>query len=184
VIANSNEEVTIAQTSIQEYYGSDARLMSAKSMLETVQSITGQLTLFLGGVAAISLFVAGVGITNTMFVSVMERTREIGIMKAIGYRPRDILLMFLSEASINGLLGGLLGAVTGSLLSFVLGGGMATMRMGPQARGASSSGFTPIITVDLLMFAIFFPIAISIIAGLYPAWRGSRLNTVTALKYE
>ncbi len=182
VIASTPEDVTAVQTGIQEYYGADARIMSAKSMLETVQSITGQLTLFMGGVAVISLFVAGVGITNTMFVSVMERTREIGIMKAIGYRPKDILMMFLSEASINGLLGGILGTITGTFLSFFLGGGMPNMRM-PGAHGPGA-GFQPVITTQLLMFSIFFPIIISIVAGMYPAWRGSRLNTVTALKYE
>ena len=185
VIANSNDDVATATASVQDYFGANARIMSAASMLATVQSITSQLTLFMGGIAVVSLFVAGVGITNTMFVSVMERTREIGIMKAIGYRPKDILLMFLGEASITGMIGGIIGTVAGTLLSFILGGAlpMSNVRFGAPARGASS-GFSPVITTDLLIFSLLFPIGISVIAGLYPAWRGSRLNTVLALKYE
>ena len=120
VLANSPDEVAIAQAGVQEYFGTNARIMSAQSMLETVQSITNQLTFFMGGIAAVSLFVAGVGITNTMFVSIMERTREIGVLKAIGYRAGNILTMFLAEASINGVIGGMLGTITGMLLSFLL----------------------------------------------------------------
>jgi len=190
VIANSPEDVAIAQADVQSYFGTNARITSAQSMLETVQSITGQLTFFMGGIAAVSLFVAGVGIANTMFVSIMERTREIGVMKAIGYRASSILMMFLAEASITGIVGGLLGTVTGSLLSFLLSGGLSGMGMGmgPRMGGGSStttsSGFTPVITPQLVMFSLFFPIGISVLAGLYPAWRASKLNIVTALKYE
>jgi len=186
VIANSPEDVNAVTTIVQEYFGTNARIMSASAMLETVQSITGQLTFFMGGIAAVSLFVAGVGIANTMFVSVMERTREIGVMKAIGYRPRDILRLFLAEASITGIVGGFLGTITGALLSFLLSGGFSTMRMGPGIPGARSTttGFMPVISPELITFSLLFPIGISVLAGLYPAWRASRLNTVTALKYE
>lgn len=183
VICNSPEEVAVAQASIQNYFGTNARIFSAQSMLETVRSITNQLSFFMGGIAAVSLFVAGVGITNTMFVSIMERTREIGIMKAIGYRARNILTMFLAEASITGIIGGLIGTVTGSLLSFLLTTGLPSFRMGPVHRG-ESGGFSPIITPELMTFSLLFPIGISVVAGLYPAWRASRLNIVLALKYE
>lgn len=183
VIANSQDEVTVAQASIQNYFGSNARIMSAQSMLETVQSITNQLSFFMGGIAAVSLFVAGVGITNTMFVSIMERTREIGIMKAIGYRARNILTMFLAEASITGVIGGLIGTVTGTLLSFLLTTGLPSFRMGPVGR-PGTGGFSPVITPELMTFSLLFPIGISVVAGLYPAWRASRLNIVLALKYE
>jgi len=188
VLANSPEEVAIAQTGVQEYFGTNARIMSAQSMLETVQSITNQLTFFMGGIAAVSLFVAGVGITNTMFVSIMERTREIGVLKAIGYRAGNILTMFLAEASITGVIGGILGTITGMLLSFLLSGGLGSIRVGGPtmggARASSSTGFIPVISPNLVMFSLLFPIGISIVAGLYPAWRASRLNIVLALKYE
>jgi ABC-type antimicrobial peptide transport system permease subunit len=182
VIANSREEVALVQAALQNYYGVNVRVNSAQSMLETVKTITNQLSFFMGGIAAVSLFVAGVGITNTMFVSIMERTREIGVMKAIGYKARDILTMFLAEASMTGLVGGILGTMSGSLLSFLLSGGMPSLRMGHADR--ASSGFLPIISPDLIMFSLLFPIGISIVAGLYPAWRASRLNIVLALKYE
>jgi putative ABC transport system permease protein len=191
VIANSPEEVNAVTTSVQEYFGSNARIMNAKSMLESVQSITSQLTLFMGGVGAISLFVAGVGITNTMFVSIMERTREIGVLKAIGYRARNILTMFLAEASITGIIGGFLGTIIGVLLAFLLSGGLSGMMGGSgmggpggSSRATASSGFTPVISSQLIAFSLIFPIGISIVAGLYPAWRASRLNIVNALKYE
>jgi len=193
VIANSPDVVTLVQESVQTYFGTNARIIGAQAMLETVQSITSQLTFFLGGIAAVSLFVAGVGITNTMFVSIMERTREIGILKAIGYRSRNILTMFLAEASLTGIIGGILGTITGILLSFLLSGGLSGMGVGMRApvpmmggasRASSSTGFTPAITPDLVAFSLLFPIGISILAGLYPAWRASRLNIVLALKYE
>jgi putative ABC transport system permease protein len=193
VIANSPEEVSLAQTNIQDYFGTNVRVMGAQSMVETVSSITNQLTIFMGGIGAVSLFVAGVGITNTMFVSIMERTREIGVLKAIGYRARNILTMFLAEASMTGVIGAFLGTIIGVLLSFLLSGGLAGMgmgggmggqrTMGPSQPGLSV-GFKPLITSDLMMFSLLFPIGISIVAGLYPAWRASRLNIVLALKYE
>jgi putative ABC transport system permease protein len=191
VIASSPDEVTAVTESVQEYFGSDARIMSSQSMLETIQSVTNQLTLFMGGIAAVSLFVAGIGITNTMFVSIMERTREIGVMKAIGYRARDILTLFLAEASITGIIGGFLGTIAGTVLSFLLSGSLsvAGMGAGPRivggpSRTTTSTGFTPVITSQLTAFSLLFPIGISVLAGLYPAWRASRLNIVTALKYE
>lgn len=191
VIASSADGVTALTTSVQEYFGSDARIMNAKTMLETVQSVTNQLTYFMGGVGAVSLFVAGVGITNTMFVSIMERTREIGVMKAIGYRAGDILKLFLAEASLTGVAGGFLGTIAGTLLSYLLSGSLSGMSMGmgpPRTGGGSSTttstGFTPVISTQLMTFSLLFPIGISVLAGLYPAWRASRLNIVTALKYE
>jgi len=192
VISSSPEAVNTVTESVQEYFGSDVRIMNAKSMLETVQSVTNQLTYFMGGIAAVSLFVAGVGITNTMFVSIMERTREIGIMKAIGYRARDVLTLFLAEAGTTGVVGGFLGTIAGTLLSFLLSGGLSGMGMGmgpPRTPGGSSgstasAGYTPLITPQLMAFSLLFPIGISILAGLYPAWRASRLKIVLALKYE
>jgi len=189
VIADSPETVASVQTQLQEYYGTNARIMGAQAMLETVQSITGQLTLFLGGIAAISLFVAGIGTTNTMFVSIMERTREIGIMRAIGYKSIDVLTMFLAEATITGIAGSLLGTITGILLSFILSGSLPRMTtgarvpMGPMGGGGGMT-FMPAVTLDLIIFSLLFPIGIAVLAGLYPAWRASKLNIVLALKYE
>ena len=149
------------------------------------------MTVFLGSIGAVSLFVAAVGITNTMFVSVMERTREIGILKALGYRPRQIMAMFLSEAALSGVVGGVGGTILGYALSFILGGSLSSfsglgMGGGPpgQTSSTSSTTFTPVFTPEQIAFSLLFPIGIAVLAGLYPAWRASRMNAVVALKYE
>jgi len=196
VIAASPDVVNSVLTSIQDYFGGSVRVMSSSAMLQTVQSITGSMTLFLGGVAAVTLVVAAVGITNTMFVSVMERTREIGILKAIGFRPKQIMGLFLSEAALTGVAGAIMGTVVGVLLSFLLGGNISPFSSVP--RGGSSGGFggsaggvartsasySPVFSTQLFAFSLLFPIGLAVLAGLYPAWRASRMNAVTALKYE
>ncbi|MGQ9542500.1 MAG: ABC transporter permease [Candidatus Bathyarchaeia archaeon] len=190
VIAESPSVVDSVVESIQNYFGGNARVFSSSALLQTVQSITTQLTIFLGGVAVVTLFVAAVGITNTMFVSVMERTREIGILKALGYSPKQILSLFLAEATLTGILGSIFGTMLGVGLSFFLGGGIPTFRFPspPGARaatGQSSYGaYAPVFSPELIMFSLLFPIGIAVLAGLYPAWRASRMNAVTALKYE
>ena len=167
--------------------------MNAGSMVSSVESITSQMTVFLGSIGAVSLFVAAVGITNTMFVSVMERTREIGILKALGYKPKQIMGLFLSEAALSGILGGIGGTILGYVLSFIIGGALPMsggFRMGGGPPGqasstsASSTTLTPVFTPELIAFSLLFPIGIAILAGLYPAWRASRMNAVVALKYE
>lgn len=190
VVAESPDVVDSVVTLIQNYFGSNARIFSSSAMLETVQSITSQMTLFMGGVAVVTLVVAAVGITNTMFVSVMERTREIGILKAIGYGPKQILSLFLSEAALTGVVGSIFGTLVGVVLSFFLGGGISSMSFSPPGPGGpgrssqSSSSYAPVFSSELMVFSLIFPIGIAVLAGLYPAWRASRMNAVTALKYE
>jgi putative ABC transport system permease protein len=194
VITNTAGDVTTVQQEIVSYYGTNVRVMNAGSMVSSIESITSQMTVFLGSIGAVSLFVAAVGITNTMFVSVMERTREIGILKALGYRPRQIMAMFLSEATLSGIVGGVGGTILGYVLSFILGGSLSSsfggfrIGGGPPGQGssasASSTTFTPVFTPELIAFSLLFPIGIAVLAGLYPAWRASRMNAVVALKYE
>jgi len=196
VIAKSPDEVNTVITSLTNYFGANARIMSSSAFLSTVQSITSQLTIFLGSVATVSLFVAGVGITNTMYISVIERTREIGVLKALGFRPTQIMSLFLAEAAVTGMLGSIFGTMAGVGLSFLLGGGLpfmggqrttASAGVGGPGGGQSPFGatsFAPVFSVDLMLFSLIFPIAIAILAGFYPAWRASKMNTVTALKYE
>ena len=123
----------------------------------------------LGGVAAISLVVAGVGIVNTMTISVMERTREIGILKAIGSRSSDVLLMFLTEAMVTGLIGGTLGAAIGFALGNIIG----------QAIDMPVSS-----SIYLGLGVVVFAVVTTSLSGLYPAWRASRLHPVEALRSE
>jgi putative ABC transport system permease protein len=189
VVAESPEKVNQVVSSLREYFGDNARIFTASSLLENLMSITNQLTIFLGGIATVSLFVAATGIINTMLVSVMERTREIGILKALGYEPKHVMMLFLAEAALTGIIGSIFGTMMGIILSYLLGGALPFLR-GPGGgpgggfRIGGSTSFSPAFSLDLLMFSLVFPIFIAVLAGLYPAWRASRLNVIIALRYE
>ena len=152
----------------------DFTIFTQQSFLEIAQTITGVLTIFLGGIAAISLLVGGIGIMNIMLVSVTERTREIGLRKAIGARKRDILFQFLAESSLLSLLGGLIG--------IALGFGLATL-VGAIA-ASSDVELRPLVTLDAVLLATLFSIAVGLFFGLYPAKRAADLEPVEALRYE
>ena len=190
VVVDNTADVTAVQNTITAHYGSNVRVISPGTVLSSLQSITGQLTVFLGAIGAVSLFIATVGIVNTMYVSVMERTKEIGIFKAIGYRPRQIMAMFLTEAALTGVIGGVAGLILGYALSFLMGGELAgsTLSFGRGGFGhggvGSASAVVPVFSTELIIFALTFPVLLATVAGLYPAWRGSRMNAVAALKYE
>lgn len=181
-IVDNTDNVADVQTALQNYYGSNVRVISPGQILSSINAITSQLTVFLGSIGAVSLFVATVGIVNTMYVSVMERTREIGILKAIGYKPKQIMGMFLSEAALTGVIGAFCGLALGYALSFLMGG----MLGGLTFRGPGGGGMTiqPIFSFELIIFSLVFPVILATFAGLYPAWRASRMNPVVALKYE
>jgi putative ABC transport system permease protein len=193
VVVDNTNDVSNVQTAITNYYGNNARVISPGQILSSIQSITGQLTLFLGSIGAVSLFVATVGIVNTMYVSVMERTREIGILKALGYRPKQIMGMFLSEAALTGVIGAFCGLALGYVLSFLMGGLFGGFGGGGRGGGGGfvlaggpGGGMTiePVFSPELIIFSLVFPVILAVIAGLYPAWRASRMNAVVALKYE
>jgi putative ABC transport system permease protein len=154
---------------IEEKLGEDVTVMSAETMREMVGSILGAIEAVLGGVAAISLLVAGVGIVNTMTISVMERTREIGILKAIGAKSMDVLFLFLSEAVVTGLFGGLFGAGVGFLLSNLI------------SRAIDMPAST---SINLGLGVVLFAMLTSMLSGVYPAWRAANLNPVEALRSE
>jgi len=189
VITDTPDDVTVVQQHIESYYGTNVRVMSPSSMLSSVQSITSQMTLYLASIGGVSLFVAAVGIVNTMFVSVMERTREIGILKALGYRRKEIMGMFLSEAALTGVIGGILGTLFGYALAYMMGGAFSFSFAGggPREPGSFREGgmtSSPVFTPELIVFSLLFPIGVAVLAGLYPAWRAARMNAVVALKYE
>ena len=188
VVVDNTADVAAVQTTITNYYGSNVRVISPGQILSSIQSITGSLTVFLGSIGAVSLFVATVGIVNTMYVSVMERTREIGILKAIGYRPKQIMGMFLSEAALTGAIGGVTGLMLGYALSFLMGGELAgSTSFGGRFGGigvGNASTVLPVFSTELIIFALTFPVLLATVAGLYPAWRASRMNAVAALKYD
>ena len=192
VVTATPDDVANVQSAIETYYSTNVRVISPGQILSSIQAITGQLSLFLGSIGGVSLFVAAVGIINTMFVSVMERTREIGVMKALGFRPKQIMSIFLAEAALTGMIGGVFGLMLGFMLAFFMGGmftgfGVGGGRgFGGFGGGGSAAGMTiqPVFSSGLILFSLVFPVVLATLAGLYPAWRASRMNAVVALKYE
>ena len=152
----------------------DFTIFTQQDFVATASTITGVLTIFLGGVAAISLLVGGIGIMNIMLVSVTERTREIGLRKALGARKRDIMIQFLSESALLSLLGGLIGIGLGWLIAFAVG----------EVARAANTPFSPSVGLDAILLATLFSTAIGLFFGLYPANRAANLEPVEALRYE
>ena len=152
----------------------DFTIFSQQDFLDVASSITGILTIFLGGIAGISLLVGGIGIMNIMLVSVIERTREIGLRKAMGARKSDIMIQFLTESSLLSLFGGLLGIGLGWLIAFIVG----------QIAAASDANIVPVVGLDAILLATIFSAAVGLFFGLYPANRAANLQPVEALRYE
>ena len=147
----------------------DFRIMNPSEMLEMTTELTGTLTIFLGAIAAISLIVGGIGIMNIMLVSVTERTREIGLRKAVGAGKNDILWQFLIEAMVLSLTGGLIGIGAGAALSKVI---------GPLIN------VTTYVSPESVMMSVGFSVAVGLFFGIYPAMRAANLRPIDALRYE
>lgn len=152
----------------------DISTINQQDILNTATSITGVLTVFLGGIGGISLLVGGIGIMNIMLVTVTERTREIGLRKALGARKLDIMVQFLTESSVLSLLGGLIG--------LALAWGITTIVA--QVATQTGTNFTPLIQVDAVLLATVFSAAVGLFFGFYPANRAANLQPVEALRYE
>jgi putative ABC transport system permease protein len=147
----------------------DFRITSMQEISQTVTEATGTMTLLLGAIAAISLLVGGIGVMNIMLVSVLERTREIGIRKALGAREHDIWIQFLIEAAFLTLAGGIIGVAAGWVVSYIV----------------SSMGImTTVVTADIVILAVSVSVGIGLFFGFYPAWNASRLNPIEALRFE
>jgi len=143
----------------------DFKIISMEEIAEAVSEATGTMTLLLGAIAAISLLVGGIGVMNIMLVSVLERTREIGIRKALGAKERDIWGQFLLEAAFLTLTGGIIGVIVGWAVVLIVN---------------NSGVLTTIVTADIVILAVSVSIGIGLFFGFYPAWNASRLNPIEA----
>jgi len=184
----NDDTATIDSTSnaIRDAFDKQVSVTSATAVLSILSNVFSVIQLFLSGIAAISLLVAGIGIMNIMIVSLMERTREIGILKALGMKSRTVLTVFLGESAIIGLMGAAIGIALGWVLANVValvfhGGGIF---FGNQATGVGGISITPVLTPTVFLGALIFGVGVSVIFALYPAWRASKLKPVEALRYE
>ena len=147
----------------------DFSIMSMEEIASMLSEAIGTMTLLLGAIAAISLLVGGIGVMNIMLVSVLERTREIGIRKALGARERDIWIQFLIEAAFLTFTGGIIGVIVGWVVSYIV----------------SSMGLiTTVVSADIVILAVSVSVGIGLFFGFYPAWNASRLNPIEALRFE
>ena len=153
----------------------DFSITSSKQMQQTMAETMNSMNAFLLAIAAVSLIVGSVGIANTMFTSVLEKTKEIGIMKAIGARNNDILLIFLFNAAFIGLVGGIIGIILGTILSGFMPALVGNL---PMMRG------TTIVSLNSIIMALSVSVIVGILAGIIPAYQASKLKPVDALRYE
>ena len=163
------------QTKFDNKYGEDVfAVMSASTLANQVSSMMSAISIALGGIASIALVVAGIGIANTMYMSILERTKEIGIMKSIGATNTDILKIFLIEAAMIGLIGGILGVIIGTGISNIIGYTLESQGLPLKT----------VVSVQLASLGFSFSIIVGILSGILPARKAAQLNPIDALRYE
>jgi putative ABC transport system permease protein len=174
IVSEDITDLLMKKHRITEEGKEDFLIMTQEQMMGMIQEVTGILTLVLGAIASISLIVGSIGIMNIMLVSVTERTREIGIRKAVGAKQRDILLQFLMEAAMLSLSGGAVGIIGGWVVSWLI----------STFSEAAGINITAVVSPDIVILAISVSVFIGLISGIYPAMRAARLNPIDALHYE
>ncbi|MGD0510262.1 MAG: FtsX-like permease family protein [Candidatus Micrarchaeaceae archaeon] len=211
IIVTASNVSTVNSTAnlISNIYGSSVDVITTSSILSTVASITGSLGLLFGAIAGVSLLVAAIGIMNVMLIAVYERTHEIGIMKSVGFKNRNVLMIFLFQALLIGIIGGVVGIGLGAGASYglsaVLGHGSSTAAPttsssssgastraggasafggggGGSSSAASSLSFSPVFPISTIVYALVIAVAVSVLAGIYPAWRASKMEPIDALR--
>jgi putative ABC transport system permease protein len=178
VIAKSADFVDRIEREIRDVYGNDIGITTSKAILNTIKQFTSGFSIFISSIALISLLVGAVGIVTTMYTSVVERTKEIGVMKAIGAKNGIVLGFFLMESLIIGILGASVGLVLGIAGSYLL------TKLFSTRGGEILSVITPVFLLSDLLFVWVVSVALSLVAGVYPAWKASRLSPITALRRD
>jgi putative ABC transport system permease protein len=184
VVAESGEFVKNVEEEIRKLYGNDIGVTSPEAILKTIRELTGGFTVFILGIALVALLVGAVGIITTLYTSVMERTKEIGTMKAIGAQNSNVLSLFMVEALMIGILGATSGLLAGMAGGYVL---IAGLGSAGGSGGDTSNGIGNISPVFLpidLATVWGISVGLSLIAGIYPAWKASRLSPIVALRRE
>jgi putative ABC transport system permease protein len=185
VAAESGEFVKNVEEEIRKLYGNDIGVTSPEAILKTIREFTGGFTVFILGIALVALLVGAVGIITTLYTSVMERTKEIGTMKAIGAQNSNVLSLFMAEALMIGILGATSGLLAGIAGGYVLTAGIGSAG-GPDEGGGSNGppNISPVFLPTDLATVWGISVGLSLIAGIYPAWKASRLSPIVALRRE
>jgi putative ABC transport system permease protein len=203
VKTESAEEVDSVSELLGYVFGGNARVFSLTQMSETVTEMTDSMNLLLMGIAGTSFIAAGLGTFNIMMISVLERTREIGMLKAIGTKDRGVLMLYMTQGVILGILGSITGLGLGSVMAYVLplitGGGMLGLGVGGGQGGTRPGGgvsggemmgsifgasTTPVLSPTILGLAVLISMTVTLLSTVYPAWKASRMSPVDALRYE
>jgi len=200
VKAETTEKVDQVTELVGYVFGGRAQIMSVKQISQIVTSIISQISLLFIGITGTSFIAAGLGTFNIMMISVLERVREIGVVKALGMKDRGVLMLYITQGLLLGLFGSIIGVALGVVTAYVLstlltagfGPGGEMMAQGQQQGGGMGGGmgamgissFTPVISPTYVGIAVALSIAVTLLSSAYPAWRASKLSPVEALRYE
>jgi putative ABC transport system permease protein len=184
VAAQSGEFVKNVEEEIRKLYGNDIGVTSPEAILKTIRQFTGGFTVFILGIALVALLVGAVGIITTLYTSVMERTKEIGTMKAIGAQNSNVLSLFMAEALMIGILGATFGLLAGIASGYVLIAALGSAGGSNSDTGNGIGNISPVFLPTDLATVWGISVGLSLIAGIYPAWKASRLSPIVALRRE
>jgi len=184
VKTNSIDDVDSVMELIRYMFGSRASITSIKQITSTVQAVTSQISLLLVGIAGTSFVAAGLGTFNIMTISVLERVREIGILKAIGMKDRGVLALYLSQGLILGILGSSIGVILGAAIAYIIPillSGSARINVSGQN---VLSTYTPTVTPTYILMSVTIAVLVAVVSSAYPSWKAAKMNPVEALRYE